>query len=96
MHLHLLHGQPFTSLLCLVLVRPLTSDRKGVGHLRAPDDLSNVVDAVRQLSQLLATRQAGSNVTEACQVLAEDHGADQAVVTWRVGDALLVLDSPSG
>lgn len=78
------------------MTNALKSRAKGVGHLRAPDDLSNVVNAVGQLSQLLATRQAGSNVTEARQVLAEDHGANQAVVTGRVGDALLVLDCPSG
>ena len=87
MHLGLLHG---------CVSEPFQGRGKGVGHLRAPDELSNVVNAVGQLSQLLATRQAGCNVTETCQVLAEDHGANQAVVTGRVGDALLVLDSPSG
>lgn len=65
-------------------------------HSRAPDELSNVVNAVSQLRQLLAARQAGRYVTQAGQVLAEDHGANEAVVTGRVGDALLVLNSPSG
>lgn len=64
--------------------------------LRAPDDLSNVVNAVRQFSQLLTTRQASCYVTEACQVLAEYHGPDQAVVARCVGYTLLVLNGPSG
>ena len=81
--------------MCTLQTR-FNSREGGVGDLRAPDDLSNVVNAVSQFSQLLATRQAGSNVTEACQVLAEDHGANQAIVTGRVGDALLVLNGPSG
>lgn len=63
---------------------------------RAPDDLRNVVNDVRNLCQLLTARQAGCNVTQACQVLTEDHGANQAVVTRRVHDALLILDGPSG
>ena len=53
-------------------------------HLRAPDELRNVVDAVCKLCQLLAARQAGSNVTETCQILAEDHGANEAIVTRSV------------
>lgn len=93
-----LHDQ-FSILCCLIHAAPCAApctQGGGIGHLRAPDDLSNVVNAVGQLSQLLATRQACGNVTEACQVLAEDHGANQAVVTGRVGYALLVLNGPSG
>ena len=63
MHLDLSHDQLFSILFCCEYVsNPLKNRKKGVGHLRAPDDLSNVVNAVGQLSQLLATRQAGSNV----------------------------------
>lgn len=72
----------------------LEMGRRG-GNLRAPDELRNLVNEVGNLCQLLTTRQAGCYVTQACQVLAEHHGANEAVVTWCVHDALLVLNGPS-
>ncbi len=63
--------------------------------LRAPYELGNLVNEVGNFGQLLTPRQTGCNVAQACKVLAEHHGANQAVVAGCVHDALLILNSPS-
>ena len=81
------------------LLHERCSNCRGWGNeedLRAPNDLGYVVNAVCQLSKLLAASKAGCNVTQAGQVLGKNHRANQAVVTWCVHDALLVLNGPSG
>ena len=56
-NIRLLHAVPYA--------KHRQEQREEVGRLRAPDDLSNVVNAVGQFSQLLAATQAGCYVTEA-------------------------------
>lgn len=65
------------------------------GNARAPDGLGNEIDGVSQQADLIAAGDAGGNVAQAGQVLAENHGADEAVVALGVADVHLVLQHPA-
>ena len=60
---------------------------------RAPKKLGNEVYDVGQVSNGLFATQAGGQVKDARQVLTADHGANQAVVTLRILDVLLILQA---
>ena len=71
-------------------------DLCGSSDLRAPNELRNIVNDVRNLCQLLTAGQTCCDVTQTGQILAEDHSANQAIIAGGIHDALLILNGPSG
>ena len=60
---------------------------------RAPEELSNEVDDVGQVSNDLFARQASSQVKDTRQILTAEHGPNQAVVALCILDVLLILQA---
>lgn len=78
------------------LTGPLRRGHVGGGsNARAPYVLGDAIDQVSGLCKLVVAGDASRAGAQAGQVLAPDHGSDEAVVTAGVCNSHVILDHPS-
>lgn len=79
----------------LLAIMAMLNGQRRKSDSRAPEELSNEIDDVGQVSDDLFASQAGSQVKDASQILTANHCANQAVVALSILDVLLILQAQS-